>query len=143
MPYNSSLPLVSEVLNALKEPVYVDDPTNREEVALALLEAWDQRCPAHSVETDSFQTGRDTSIIVVAVSVECRPDNPVSDDDWFHRLARSGAARLNPEDDPHEAWLLAYQRANRFWRLVAQARPADHDRWQKLLDFSAPDSLDG
>ena len=122
-------PLIEELLESLRQPVYVEDPDNLQEVVSALHDAWDTRITAYSVGTEVLSTGGDGNVMVVTIGVDYR----VADDDEG-RLTRSGVARLNPQDDPWDAWQLAFRRASSLWHLVPRVRTAGDQHLQQFID---------
>ncbi len=111
-----------ELMAALKNPVYVPNPTDEAEVGRRLMDTWLELFPTAGAVSRVIPFIDSSSIIVVDVSMEWMPDNPLDEKEEFGGN-RSATARLPAGADPHEYWYVAFGRAAKLWGMVVTDNP--------------------
>lgn len=116
-----------DVLEALARPVYVADPADTEEVFEALLEAWRDRVPAF--ETDEGSPQSEAGMFLVCIKVTWRYPDMKLGEEGGETLSRGAVALIRKDDDPWDAYRLAFIRASHLWGL----RPAKRVDWGQSI----------
>ena len=122
---NAELFAADRIIEALKQPVLVSDPTDPVEVEAALLAAWQDRVPYFSLTV-----GESPDLVTANIEVEWVTVGESS------TASRTGIAKKteNEGNDPWELYMLAFQRASRLWGMAVKRRTPEDESLQKLLD---------
>ena len=121
-----------ELMAALRTPVYVPNPTDEVEVGRRLMDTWIDLFPTAGAVSRVILLIDSSSIIVVDVSMEWMPDDPL-DEKEESGGNRSATARLPAGEDPHDYWYVAFGRAAKLWGMVVTGdRPAGDDDLERL-----------